>query len=45
MATFDEDLLSEKDLNNNGNDNEGDGCVDESSSDNEEMKNILLLFR
>ena len=43
MATFDEDLLAEEG-NNNGNDNKGDGYVDESSSDNEEMKNILLLF-
>ena len=36
MATFDKYLLSEEDLDNIDNDNEGDDNVDESSSDNEE---------
>ena len=36
MATF-HDLLSEEDLDNFGNDNEGDDNIDESSSGNEEM--------
>ena len=34
MATFDEGLLSEEDLDNIGNDNVRDNYVDESSSDN-----------
>ena len=38
MATFDEDLLSEEDLDNIDNDKEGDDNVSESSSDDEEMK-------
>ena len=38
MATFDEDLLSEEDLDNIDNDKEGDDNVGESSSDDEEMK-------
>ena len=36
METFD-DLLSEEDLDNFDNDNEGDDNIDESSSGNEEM--------
>ena len=35
MTTFDDDLLSEEDLDNTENDNEGDEDVNESSSDNE----------
>ena len=38
MATFDDDLLSVDDLDNNENDNEGDDHVDESSSDNGESE-------
>ena len=41
--TFDDDLLSEEDLDNIENDNEGNNCVDESSSDNEEMNKILKI--
>ena len=37
MATFDDDLLSEEDLDNIDNNNEGDHDIDESSSNNEEM--------
>ena len=37
------DLLSEKDLDNIGNDNEGDYGADKSSSDSEEMKKILKI--
>ena len=36
-----DDVLSEEDLNNIENANEGDDDVDESSSDIEEMKKIL----
>ena len=43
MAIFDDDFLSEKDLDYVENDNEGDDDVDESSSDNEEMKKILKI--
>ena len=43
MATFDKYLLSEEDLDNIDTDNEGDDNVDESSSDNEEMKKILNI--
>ena len=35
MVTFDDDFLYEEHLDNVDNDNEGDDCVDESSSDNE----------
>ena len=35
MVTFDDDFLSEEHLDNVDNDNEGDGSVDESSSDSE----------
>ena len=41
MATVDDDLLFGEDLDNIGNDNEGDDDVHESSSDNEEMKKIF----
>ena len=37
---FDDNLLSEEDLSNIDNDKEGDDDVDDSSSDNEEMKRI-----
>ena len=37
------DFLSEKDLDNIDNDNEGDYGVDKSSSDSEEMKKILKI--
>ena len=40
MAMFDNNLLSEEDLSNIDNDKEGDDDVDDSSSDNEEMKRI-----
>ena len=43
MATFDGDLLSEEELDNIDNDNEGDDDVDESSSDNEETKKIFKI--
>ena len=36
-------MLSEKDLDNIGNDNEGDYGADKSSSDSEEMKKILKI--
>ena len=40
MAMFDDNLLSEEDLDNIDNDKEGDGDLDDSSSDKEEMKRI-----
>ena len=40
MAMFDNNLLSEEDLNNIDNEKEGDGDLDDSSSDKEEMKRI-----
>ena len=47
MATIDNDLLSEEDVDNINNDNEGDDHVGESSSDNGEiemeMKRILKI--
>ena len=43
MATFDNDLLSKEHLHNIENDNEGGDDVDDSSSDNEEMKKMLAL--
>ena len=43
MVPFDKDLSSEEDLDNIGNGNEVDDDVDESSSDNEEMKKILTI--
>ena len=43
MATFDNDLLSKEHLHNIDNDNEGGDDVDDSSSDNEEMKKMLAL--
>ena len=43
MVTFDIGLSSEEDLDNIDNDNEVDDDVDESSSDNEEMKKILQV--
>ena len=43
MTAFDDDLLSEEDLYNIENDNEGDEDVDESSSDKEEMKKIFKI--
>ena len=47
MATFDNDLLSDEDVDNINNDNEGDDHVGESSSDNGEiemeMKRILKI--
>ena len=43
MATLDDDILSEESLDNIDNDNEGDDDVEKSSSDNEEMKNILKI--
>ena len=43
MVTFDIGLSSEEDLDNIDNDNEVDDDVDESSSDNEEMKKILKV--
>ena len=43
MATFYDDLLSEKDLDNIDNDKEEDDDVDESSSDDEEMKKIYKI--
>ena len=43
MATFDYDLSSEEDLDNFANDNEVDHDVDESSSDNEEMRKTLKI--
>ena len=41
MVTFDIGLSSKEDLDNIDNGNEVDDDVDESSSDNEEMKKIL----
>ena len=41
MATFHDDLLSEEDLDNTDNDNEGYDDFDESCSANEEMKKNL----
>ena len=41
MATFGDNVLSEENLYNIDNDNEGDDDVDESSSDIKEMKKIL----
>ena len=43
IASFDDDLLSEEDLDNINNDNEGDDDVDESSSENEGMKIIFKI--
>ena len=43
MATLDDDILSEESLDNIDNENEGDDDVEKSSSDNEEMKNILKI--
>ena len=43
MMTFDDDFLSEEDLVNIENDNEGDEDVDESSSDKKEMKKIFKI--
>ena len=43
MVPFDKDLSSEEDLDNIGNDNEVDDDVDESSSDNKEMRKILTI--
>ena len=43
MVTFDIGLSSKEDLDNIDNDNEVDDDVDESSSDNEEMKKILKV--
>ena len=43
MATSDDDLLSEEHLDNIDNDNEGDDNVDQSSSDNAEMKKMKPL--
>ena len=43
MATSDDDLLSEEHLDNIDNDNEGDDDVDQSSSDNAEMKKMKPL--
>ena len=43
MATFDGDLLSEEELDNIDNDNEGDDDVDESISDKEETKKIFKI--
>ena len=43
MVTFDIGLSSKEDLDNIDNDNEVDDDVDESSSDNEEMKTILKV--
>ena len=43
MATLDDDILSEESLDNIDNDKEGDDDVEKSSSDNEEMKNILKI--
>ena len=46
MTTFDDDflsVLSEEDLHNIENDNEGDEYVDESSSNKEQMKKILQI--
>ena len=45
MATFDEDLLSEEDLDNIDNDKEGDDNVGESSSDDEEIKKNFRLVK
>ena len=41
MATLDNALSPEKDLDNIDNDNEVDNDVDESNSDKEDMKNIF----
>ena len=43
MVTFDIGLSSKEDLDNIDNDNEVDDDVDESSSDNEEMKKMLKV--
>ena len=43
MVTFDIGLSSKEDLDNIDNDNEVDDDVDESSSDNEEIKKILKV--
>ena len=43
MVTFDGDLLSDEDLDNIDNYKEGYDDVDESSSDNENMKKILKI--
>ena len=43
MVTFDNDLSSEENLDNIDNDNKIDDDVDESSSDNEEIKKILNI--
>ena len=41
MVTFDNDLPSEEDLDNIVNDKEVDDDVDKSSSDNEQIKNLI----
>ena len=41
MVTFDNDLPSEEDLDNIVNDKEVDDNVDKSSSDNEQIKNLI----
>ena len=43
MATFDEDWLSEEDLDNIDNNNKGDDDDDEGSSNNEEMNKLLKI--
>ena len=45
MATFDDDLLSEEELDNIDNDNQGDDDVDESSPDNGEMKKSFKISK
>ena len=39
--TFEDNFLSEEDLDNSDNDNAGDDNVDKSSSGNEQMKSIF----
>ena len=45
MTIINDGLLSEEDLDNTDNDNQGDNNVDENSSGNEEMKKVLKISR
>ena len=43
MTVINDGLLSEEDLDNTDNDNQGDNNVDENSSGNEQMKKVLKI--
>ena len=43
MTIINDGLLSEEDLDNTDNDNQGDNNVDENSSGNEEMKKVFKI--